>query len=114
MDKKRQLQFDIIEKVGVAVTHWSSEQNVRVEHIEVIVPFVEDDFDLHVVLFFTTNADLDTYQQDGATTKIKEKYISCLKQYNYPDAWLEQVTFEFDSKENVDLNYEGSYFYRMR
>ena len=114
MDKTRKLQFDIIEKVESSVIRWAAEKNIKIENIEIVVPFVDDEYDLHVVVFFPTNSELDIYRQDGTTTRVEEKYISSLKHHEYPEAWIEQVTLEFDSKENVDVNYEGSYFYRMR
>ncbi len=114
MNKTREQQLETISEVKPLLMQWAIDQSIPLEHIEVVVPFVDDDFDLHAVMFMSTNADLEACRKDGMTTRIQEKYIASLKQHEYPDTWLEQVSFEFDSKENVDLNYEGSYFYRMR
>ena len=114
MNEKRKLQFEIIEKVEPLVAQWSEDQDIKLDRIEVIVPFVESEFDLQVVFFLPTDSLLETYRQDRTIHNLEKKYLSCLKEHDYPQEWLERVTFEFDSKENVDRNYEGNYFYRMR
>ncbi len=114
MDTKRKQQFDIVEKTHASVRQSSADMGIRLDNIEVVVPFVDGDFDLHVVIFFQTDADLEAYRKDGTTVAVQETYCASLRGFGYPDDWLAGVTFEFDSKENVDANFEGSYFYRMR
>ena len=114
MDKRRRQQFDVIEKADHKINQWANGRKIPLDNIEVVVPFVDDDFDLHVVFFFQTNDNLDAYRKDGTTVKIQERYMAILRESSYPDEWLTLVTFEYDSKENVDSNFEGSYFYRMR
>lgn len=43
-----------------------------------------------------------------------EKFLAILAENGYPADWLADTSFEVDSHENVERNFDGSYFYRLR
>jgi hypothetical protein len=45
---------------------------------------------------------------------VQQEFLSILGAGGYPAAWLPDVAFDIDSHENVERNYDGSYFYRLR
>jgi len=54
------------------------------------------------------------HDQRGTTGEIEADFRDILKQLRYPFRRFPRVGFVFDSDENVQKNYEGSYFYRLR
>ena len=92
---------------------WAKTKNIPLYHIEIIVPFVENDENLHVVFFLDTEVMKEHALSSGLDEKLEAKYKLELKNNKYPYN-LAKITFEYDSHENVVQNYEGSYFYRMR
>ncbi len=69
---------------------------------------------LYIYIFYKKNFDLQNAVQNGYDIIIKEKYLSTLKELGYFNDYNHEVFFEFDSDENVQKHYEGSYFYRLR
>jgi hypothetical protein len=69
---------------------------------------------LGVWIFFPTDDDLNQHIRSGATEAIEADFRNILKQLKYPFRRFPRVGFVFDSDENVQKNYEGSYFYRLR
>lgn len=114
MNKNRELQLRIIEKNKIKIKRWAKTNGIHLHNIETITPFIDADFELHVVLFFNTDIDLNTYNKDGTSNRLQQLYLEELTNNNYPEEWLKAVTFEFDSYENVMRKYNGNYFYRMR
>ncbi len=107
-------QFDFIDIAKQRTLDWAKTKNIKLFRIEFVIPFVLTGKSLAVYLFFDTNKLLDEYYTDGTTQKVKGKYLESLTQINYPIDYLNEITFIFDSDENVQKNYEGSYFYRLR
>lgn len=93
---------------------WSTTEGIRLHNIETVIPFVLTDKDLWVWLFFDTDELVKKYQQEGTEDKVRSEYLRTLKSLQYPEDYLNQVTFYIDSHENVVKNFEGSYFYRLR
>ena len=107
-------QFDYIEKAEKVTSEWAKENNIALFRIEFIVPFVLADKSLSVWLFFETENIIDQYAKDGTIEKTKNYYLKSLKEIHYPEAYLNQVEFIIDSNQNVQQNYDGSYFARLR
>ena len=78
------------------------------------MPFVETDFSLGVWLFFDTDDNLAAVREDGRSSTVERTLLAALADTAYPPEWLTIVEFSSDSHENVERNYEGSYFYRRR
>jgi hypothetical protein len=67
------------------------------------------------VVFYYGNSDIAPNEQNGLSEKIIGDYYSVLKKYDDLNYFTrENIQVKFDSKENVDKNYEGSLFYYTR
>lgn len=67
------------------------------------------------VVFYYADADVTAYKRNGISQEIKELYYSILKNYDTLNYYTrENIVLPFDSKENLDKNYEGSLFYYSR
>jgi hypothetical protein len=55
-----------------------------------------------------------TSQTAAKREEIQAIYIDYLKEHGYMPNEIEIVRFHFDSDENVQKNYDGSYFYATR
>jgi hypothetical protein len=106
--------FRIIDEADARVLPDQLKQDGGVTRIEHVVPFVEDDFSLWVWAFYETDRDLQAALDCGASSGFQSLYVTALRECGYDSAWLNEVGFTFDSIENVDANYEGSFFYRLR
>lgn len=107
-------QFKYIEKAEKATFVWAKDNNIKLYKIEFIVPFLLEDKSLCVYLFFETDNILDIYSKDGTEERVKEYYLKSLREMSYPNDYLDQIEFIIDSNENVQTNYDGSYFARLR
>ena len=114
MDKKREEQFETIKAAKAEVMEWSQKNGIELFQVEFIVPFVVTDFSLVVWFFYKTDVLVLTYEENGISDQLKSQFLNILTELNYSDKYINQVSFEFDSDENVQKNYNGSYFYRLR
>jgi len=67
------------------------------------------------VVFYYTDADIPLNEQKGLNQRIVDDYYAVLKKFDTLNYYTrENIQVKFDSKENVDKNYEGSLFYYTR
>jgi hypothetical protein len=114
VNKARETQFAHIEAAKAELLAWAITTGTPLANVEFVVPFVEDDFSLDVWLFYDTDLNLVRCRDDGTTIKVEQQFKSILSAAGYPAEWITGITFQIDSHENVERNYEGSYFYRLR
>ena len=112
MDRKN--QFAIIEAAETAILKWSETKGINLYRVEFVVPFVEDSFDLGVWIFYQTDQEVTLYAEDGTSHRVEQQFLNELQALDYPKQFITQVKFRFDSDKNVQRNFEGSYFYRLR
>ena len=93
---------------------WAESQKIRLFRVEYVVPFVKDDFSLTTWFFLKTDQDVADNAQDGTSDRLSQQFLVILQTMDYPVSNIKQVSFIFDSDENVQKNYEGNYFYRLR
>ena len=110
----REEQFAIIAKAKEAIMKWAESQQIHLFRVEYVVPFVQDDFSLYTWFFFKTDQDVVNYEKDGTSERLSQQFLVTLEGMGYPAPNIKQVSFIFDSDENVQKNYEGNYFYRLR
>lgn len=67
--------------------------------------------ELCVGVFYADDADIDVYAKDGTSAEIQSRFAQCLLASKLRFSFLElpEIEFRFDSKENIDKNYQGSY-----
>jgi hypothetical protein len=111
---ERQRQFDLIEVASQATLNWAHANGKSLEHIYPVVPFVETDFSLDAWLFVDTEESIRQNQSNGTAGALESQLRAELAKVGYPDAWLRLVVCHFGSKEVVDRDYEGSYYYFLR
>jgi hypothetical protein len=112
--QKRQRQFDLIEVASNATLQWAQASGKSLEQIYPVVPFVETDFSLDAWLFVDTESRIREYQADGTTDAVVSAFRIELAKAGYPPDWLQHVSCHFGSKEIVDRDYGGSYYYFLR
>ncbi len=111
-DRKR--QFDLIEAASNATRNWAQANGRSLEFIYPVVPFVETDFSLDAWLFVDTESRIREYHTNGTAGALESEFRAALSKVGYPAEWLEQVSCHFGSKETLDRDYQGSYFYFLR
>jgi hypothetical protein len=111
---ERQRQFDLIEVASNATLLWAQASGKSLERIYPVVPFVETDFSLHAWLFVDTESRILEYWANGTADALVSEFEVQLALAGYPPDWLQQVSCHFGSKEIVDRDYEGHYFYFLR
>ena len=111
---ERARQFDIIEVASNAMLNHARSAGKALENIYPVVPFVETDFSLDAWLFVDTEKRVGEYQTDGTAEALAAEFRAELEKAGYPAEWLKKVACHFGSKEVVDRDFEGSYFYFLR
>lgn len=108
------LQLKFLKPAKDNILAWAEEEGIKLAQVEFVVPFVLTDKSLSVWLFFDLDETLWTYSQNEVVEKVKANFFRVLDELGYPGDYAQQVSFQLDSDENVQKNYEGSYFYRLR
>ncbi|MBE1491864.1 hypothetical protein [Plantactinospora soyae] len=114
MDAARRRQFAHLGDAKKELLAWTTANAIPLVRVEFVVPFVETDFDASVWLFYDTDASAELCARTGVTADVEQKFMSILSDDGYPAGWLAETSFQVDSHENVERNFEGSYFYRLR
>ena len=64
------------------------------------------------VVFYFSDSQIQENDENGLSEKIKNDYYEILKKYDEMDYYtIENFVIKFDSKENLDKNYEGNLYY---
>jgi hypothetical protein len=113
VDAARKKQFAHIDAARIGLLAWARANDVPLVRVEFVVPFVDTDFSISVWLFYDTDLNL-TRAANGTTANVQREFLSILSSAGYPADWLVCTSFFVDSHENVERNFEGSYFYRLR
>lgn len=111
MNRKEELQWDLIKKAKKLFMLWAENNNINIYDIH-FVPM--SDFRLEVYIFYEKNDDINKNQLSGQTEQVKVAFLEELSKLDYKKHFSKEVSFIFDSNENVVENYEGSYFFRLR
>lgn len=111
MNKKEELQWNIIKKAKKLLMDWSNNDKVNIYDIH-FIPML--DFRLEVYVFYEKDEDVSQNQLSGNTDRVKELFLDSLSKLEYKKYFPHKITFIFDSNENVVKNHEGSYFLRLR
>jgi len=112
--KQRSAQFRFIEAGRKRLMKSARVRGIRLERVEFVVPFVEDDFGLSAWLFYRTRDDVAAYAQDGTSEELQSQLRTELAAVGYPPEWLPLVEYRFASKEEVDEEYNGRYYYYVK
>lgn len=111
---ERSKQFRLISASRKRVLRWARSEAVPLEHIEYVVPFVATDFGLSAWLLYTTQLHVQSFQHDGTSRRVEDHLRQALAEVGYPAAWLSLVECRFASKEEVDRDYQRSYYNYVR
>ena len=114
ISRQRSAQFRFIEAGRKRLMQSARARGIRLEHVEFNVPFVEDDFGLSTWLFYSTREDATAYAQDGTSEELQRQLRTELTAVGYPSEWLPLVDCRFASKQEVDEEYDGSYYYYVK
>jgi hypothetical protein len=109
--RKEELQWDIIEKAKKILMEWSKYNNAHIFTVHFVPMF---DFSLEVYVFYESDNNIAQNQMTGITDKVKQTFLKAITDMGYMKHFGDNITFIFDSNENVVKNYEGNYFLRLR
>jgi hypothetical protein len=111
---ERERQFDLIAAASAATLDWARAHAQPLLHIEPVVPFVETDFSLDAWLFLDSEDRIKRARADGTADVLAAQFCAELAKAGYPREWLSKVSCHFGSKEVVDRDFQGSYYYFLR
>jgi hypothetical protein len=106
--------FTLIDEVNSSILSWAKEKGISIFRIENVATFENWDNGIGVYIFYPNDEYKEKSDSQGFNSQIEKQYLDLLKILGYPFDKFPNVTFYFDSHENVINNYEGSYFYRLR
>ena len=67
------------------------------------------------VVFYYSDADIEANENNGTSKTITDTYYSILKKHDELGYFSrDNISLKFDSKENLDKNYQGNLFYYTR
>ena len=106
--------FKIIGKAKSKLLGWARRREVPIHRIVQVASFEEGSKTLSVFVFYERDTDVMRCSEDGTSESIKGQYLTMLKKLRYPFDKFPKIYFTFDSHEQVEREYEGSYFFRTR
>ena len=106
--------FEAIEGARIEFLAWAQANGIPINRVEFVATFQDWDDGIGVWIFYDRNKDLVERNENGLSDEIKSKFMGCLERNDYPFADFPNVIYVFDSHENVQENYKGNYFYRLR
>lgn len=109
--KREEQQWDLVEKAKMILMEWSENNNANLFAVHFVPMF---DFSLEVYIFYKNDSDIKQNQNNGISEKVKQIFLKALNDIGYMKHFNGNITFTFDSNENVINNYQGSYFLRLR
>lgn len=74
----------------------------------------EDNLTFRAYIFYKTNNDIQLCEENGVSSLLQQFVFDELEHQGRGSKRSLSVVFEFDSDENVQSNFEGDYFLRMR
>ena len=105
--------FNLFERVERDVIDWAMISGIEVHCIHWIPAFTWPG-GTSVWIFSKSNTSLISWKAEGWEEKLKEQLVASLLKHGFHQELAEKVDFTFDSDQNVQENFEGSYFYRLR
>ncbi len=93
---------------------WIRTKTINFKCLQFVFPFVETDKEITTWIFFLKDENINEYIENGTVDLIKSKFKNLLIKHNLPGDVIDIMKFEVDSDENVQTNFEGNYFYRLR
>jgi hypothetical protein len=114
VDDQRRRQFAYLATDKRSLLAWAEDNGIPLTRVEFTIPFVSTDCSAVAWLFYDTDANLAGFADSGTTASVEQQFRSILADSGYPADWLAAVSFAVDSHENVQRNFAGSYFYRLR
>lgn len=106
--------YESIRSTRIDTLEWARMRGIPVHRIEYVATFRDWDDGTGVWVFYGTDEQLARAEADGTSDRVKARILDALERFNYPFQSHPNIVFAFDSDENVQANFEGSYFLRLR
>lgn len=91
-------------------------RGLSLKHVELLTGSAASEGSLGIIVFYENDIDVKRNLENGMSEWLRQKFLEeldCVKErYFFSD--LPKMSFEFDSEENVRLNFQGNYFLRLR
>jgi len=105
------MKFSIEKIVNEKIKNWSKD---KCPIYKIYGIPAGDKVPLQIFIFYKKDKDLQTNIASGLVEQTKTAFIRILDEVGYFKKHPHDVTFEFDSHQNIKKNYKGSYFFRLR
>lgn len=105
--------FDLLERTELEVMAWANSKGRAVHCMHWLPAFIWPG-SVSVWVFAKSNAELDTWHNESWVDGLKERLITALIEQGLSEDIARGLEVVVDSDQNVQENYEGSYFYRLR
>ena len=93
------------------------QRGVAINRLEFVTTSEPWDTSLGVLISYDTDAELERRNADGTSDALKNEFKDELERSGSVlrfERMPENISFDFESHENVIRNYHGSYFLRLR
>jgi hypothetical protein len=108
--------YPAIERALTEVILKARSKGIRLQNIETVSCSEEWCRTLGVWVFYESDAAAQAHKENGTNKWIEKKFVEELDaaKVSFRFSELPEISFEFDSVENVKKNYQGNYFLRMK
>jgi hypothetical protein len=108
--KARQLQSEYLQTAKAGLRAWAEENAIPLANVAEITGADSGNgqFGAKIWLFFETDVQVTQFRFDGTKTRVQDAFLKILQDDGYPAQWLEAVTFDTESRERIDREFEGS------
>jgi hypothetical protein len=108
--------YPAIERALTEVILEARSKEIRLQNVETVSCSEDWCRTLGVWFFYESDLEVEVHKKDGTNEWLKKTFVRELDaaKVNFRFSELPEISFEFDSIENVKKNYQGSYFLRMK
>jgi hypothetical protein len=108
--------YPAIERVLTEVILDARSKGIRLQNVETVSCSEDWRRTLGVWFFYESDLEVVVHKKDGANEWLEKTFVRELDaaKVNFRFSELPEISFEFDSVENIKKNYQGSYFLRMK
>ena len=104
----------ILDEADAILRDWFLFRGIGVHTVHYVRGFEERSRFLEAYVFFSSDRDLARHEASGVVREIEQEFKGILRALGYSFEHIPGFKIEFDSHENVQLQYRGSYFRRLR
>jgi hypothetical protein len=114
MSERQKKHFAIIKLARARTVEFTESIGAPLVELTYVASFENFSRRIEPWFFYQTDEQIPICESNGTSGRLRDFLKQTLIELDYSFEAFPEVVFHFDSKQNLDANYHGSYFLRLR